>query len=85
MDDNWAAAMTFLERTRPGRWRRRDQIDVRPAMDAAQDQEEQGVLADSDATELMHRALAAAAGQPGLPVVEGTAREVEPDGQDSTG
>lgn len=84
MTDNWAAAMTFLERTRPGRWRRRDSVEVRPALDAAEAAEEERALDDGAASRLLHAALARAAGVRALPeVVEGEAVVVDDGG--STG
>lgn len=58
--DNWAAAMTFLERKYPGRWRRRDEVTVKPVLDASDRMQDQAVLNSSDATALMHKALEAA-------------------------
>ena len=53
MKDNWTAAMTFLERRHPDRWKRRDEhrvqaeaVDARPLLD------------NPRANELMHEALA---------------------------
>jgi hypothetical protein len=35
MADNWQAAMTYLERRHPGRWKRRDELNFRNLSDAA--------------------------------------------------
>jgi hypothetical protein len=63
MPDQWAAAMTFLERRFPGRWKRRDETTVRTPFDPAGDSAEVGgiderrLLEDPDAIHLLHEAL----------------------------
>jgi hypothetical protein len=54
--DQWTAAMTFLERRFPGRWKRKEQIDIG---DGAQDTgvDEQALLTDPTAVKLIHDAL----------------------------
>jgi hypothetical protein len=54
--DQWTAAMTFLERRFPGRWKRKEQIDIG---DASQDTgiDEQALLTDPEAVKLLHDAL----------------------------
>lgn len=65
MPDQWQAAMTFLERRYPGRWKRRDETTVRPVFDPVADTSEGGLderalLQDPEAVRLMHDALVAA-------------------------
>lgn len=76
MPKNWAAAMTYLERRFPGRWKRRDAITVDNPFDiqGAQGQglDEAAMLQDPEAVHHLHRALELAArGQlpPGEPEV----------------
>lgn len=63
MPDAWQAAMTFLERRYPGRWKRRDETTVKSPFDPAPQGatiDEQAVLDDPDAVRLLHQALTAA-------------------------
>ncbi len=62
---NWVAAMTFLERRFPERWRRRSDIHVDPEKPEAQDHKEgrrlaQAILHSKEATSLHNQALIAA-------------------------
>ncbi len=60
MPAQWTAAMTFLERRFPGRWKRREQIDI-----GADEQEtsvdESLLLKDPKAVKMLHEALEMAA------------------------
>lgn len=60
MPTQWAAAMTFLERRFPGRWKRKEQIDIGET-DAASGIDESLMLGDPVAVKLMHQALQRAA------------------------
>lgn len=64
--DQWTAAMTFLERRHPGRWKRRDLFEVAAADADAEQRKEALLLNDPEAVELMHDALERAASK-GLP------------------
>jgi hypothetical protein len=60
MPNQWAAAMTFLERRHPGKWKRREQIDI------GQDEQVTGIdesllLQDPKAVKMLHEALEMAA------------------------
>jgi hypothetical protein len=72
MPTQWAAAMTYLERRYPGRWKRRDELTVANPFDvqgaAGAQIDEAALLRDPDATRLMHEALAQVAGRSALPV-----------------
>lgn len=61
MPKNWAAAMTFLERKHPGRWKRRDEVTVQTPFDPSTQQtsgvDEAAMLKDPEAIALMHDAL----------------------------
>lgn len=57
MPDQWTAAMTFLERRFPGRWKRKEQIDIGDADTGGQGIDETLLLADPEAVKLVHRAL----------------------------
>lgn len=61
MPTNWAAAMTYLERKHPGRWKRRDEITVANPFDPTQQadtgQDERAMLEDPEAIRLIHEAL----------------------------
>lgn len=73
-DKHWQAAMTFLERRYPTRWRRRITVDDGQGIDASQRETEQRMLADPEAVDLMHDALRRAAASGGVEdaeVVEG--------------
>lgn len=85
MPQQWTAAMTWLERRHPGRWKRRDELAVANPFEvqgqSATGIDEQALLQDPDAVRLVHEALAAVATTPGLmppvqaEVVESTAEE----------
>lgn len=58
MPDQWTAAMTYLERRYPQRWKRRDLHEV-AAQDATKDRElDDALLADPEAMRQLHEALA---------------------------
>lgn len=57
MPAQWTAAMTFLERRFPGRWKRRDQIDIGEADAANTGIDETLLLRDPQAVKLIHDAL----------------------------
>jgi transposase len=62
MPQQWTAAMTFLERRFPGRWKRRDETVIKSPLEVgAGDQEngidEQALLRDPEAVKLLHAAL----------------------------
>jgi transposase len=87
---NWAAAMTFLERRFPDRWKRRSEFEVNspfdPASAAAQVDggvDEEALLRDRGASELMHQALRQIGGG-ASETVDGEAVEVhEPEAGDA--
>jgi hypothetical protein len=56
MPQQWTAAMTFLERRFPGRWKRREQIDVGDATEGT-GIDETIMLTDPEAVKLLHDAL----------------------------
>lgn len=56
MPDQWTAAMTFLERRFPGRWKRKEQIDIGEA-DSSTGIDETLLLKDPEAVRLVHDAL----------------------------
>jgi hypothetical protein len=58
MPDQWTAAMTFLERKAPKRWRRRD---IHEHVEVAGGNESKDVLDNPAAVKLMHEALERAA------------------------
>jgi hypothetical protein len=60
MPQQWTAAMTFLERRFPHRWKRREQIDVGEA-EATTGIDESLLLQDPEAVKLIHDALDKAA------------------------
>lgn len=70
MPTQWAAAMTYLERRYPGRWKRREEIAVANPFDvqgqAGAGIDEAALLRDPEATKLMHEALAQVANRPAL-------------------
>lgn len=85
----WAAAMTFLERRFPDRWKRREALETNNPFDPVANQrvagpavDEDALLRNGEASKLMHEALAAAAGEgaKGLPAaggsVDGSATEI---------
>lgn len=57
MPSQWTAAMTFLERRFPGRWKRKEQIDIGDADAAGGGIDEGLLLADPTAVRLIHDAL----------------------------
>lgn len=57
MPNQWTAAMTFLERRFPNRWKRREQIDVGEADAAGTGIDETMLLQDPQAVRLIHDAL----------------------------
>jgi transposase len=71
MPQQWTAAMTFLERRHPGRWKRREQIDIGEAESASVGIDEELMLQDPKAVKLIHEALKQVA------VIESTAVEVD--------
>lgn len=75
MGDNWAAAMTFLERKHPDRWKRRDLREI-AAVERASREDDVALLEDPAAQEHLHRALEAAAM---AEVVDSTAVELPAD------
>lgn len=60
MPDQWTAAMTFLERRFPGRWKRKEQIDIGEA-EGTTGIDESLLLKDPEAVRLVHDALERAA------------------------
>jgi transposase len=82
MPKNWQAAMTYLERRFPGRWKRRDEVsvsnpfDVQGEVNASAD--EAALLDDPEASRLMHQALGRMAQRElEAPSVEGTIEDAE--------
>jgi transposase len=77
MPKHWQAAMAWLERRYPDRWRRRDELTMSP-MDGPQAQattiDEQALLSDPAAVALMHEALEMTARGTGL----GPSSQVDP-------
>lgn len=61
MPDNWNAAMTFLERKAPRRWKRRDLHEVAMAEAGEQDTAQEQGLLDAPASDKLHEALRIAA------------------------
>lgn len=59
MPQHWQAAMTFLERRYPHKWRRRSTVDVSTGEDGGLD--EQAMLEDPEAVALLHEAVELAA------------------------
>lgn len=57
MPQQWTAAMTFLERRFPNRWKRREQIDVGEADAGGTGIDETLLLQDPHAVKLIHDAL----------------------------
>lgn len=79
MPQQWTAAMTFLERRFPSRWRRRDQIDIGEATEAVSGGiDESLLLSDPKAVALIHEALAQASKKPQV-VLEAEAVEITDD------
>ncbi len=79
MPEQWTAAMTYLERRHPTRWRRRQTIE---AVDAGQGGiDEQALIEDPAAVELLHNALERLAVTEGEVVEE--ARLLEPGDEPS--
>lgn len=74
MPNQWQAAMTWLERRYPGRWKRRDETTVRSPFDPAppgeQGLDEQALLADPEAVAKIHEALTMVQQQAQLPAGE---------------
>lgn len=60
MPQQWTAAMTFLERRFPGRWKRKEQIDIGET-ESQGGIDESLLLADPNAVKLIHDALEQAA------------------------
>lgn len=78
MPTQWTAAMTFLERRFPSRWKRREQIDI-GGEESSVGIDETLLLSDPGASKLIHEALALAA-KGALPAGEDvTDAEVVPD------
>jgi hypothetical protein len=67
MGDNWTAAMTFLERSRPGRWRRTDRHEVVTNPEDDGKHQDAALLEDPEAADLMHDALDVVAQRKQLP------------------
>lgn len=87
MPDQWTAAMTFLERRFPGKWKRRDQLDIGDQASQA-GIDETLVLNDPEAVTIMHDVLQRLSkGQPiaELEVAVIDAEVVEVDSVDVTG
>lgn len=89
MGSHWQAAMTYLERKHPGRWKRRDEISVSALAEGDNEHrtgiDEQKLLADPDAQRLMHEALAAVTGSTlQLPSVTETVVDAEVVDDEST-
>lgn len=80
MPSNPVAAMMWLERRFPSRWRKRTQIDVGEAADESGSERERAVLQSQAAVEAMHEALALEAGADGA-LIDATVV----DDDDSTG
>lgn len=57
MPDQWTAAMTFLERRFPSRWKRRDQLDIGDANEVGTGIDEGLLLSDPAAVRMVHDAL----------------------------
>lgn len=57
MPSQWTAAMTFLERRFPGRWKRKEQIDIGDADAGSSGIDETLLLGDPTAMRLIHDAL----------------------------
>lgn len=74
MPDQWTAAMTFLERRFPNRWKRREQIDVGEGDANAGGIDETLLLSDPEAVKLVHDALDKVAS--GRVTIDGTADEI---------
>lgn len=76
MKEDWRAAIAYLERKHPKRWRRRDQVELTLGDDEDGDDE---ALLEEGASELVHDALRAAAKRRALPAgaVDGEATELE--------
>jgi transposase len=68
MPDQWTAAMTYLERRFPGRWKRKEQIDI--MSDNHDGIDETLVLNDPEAVKLVHDALERVALNPGVVVTD---------------
>lgn len=85
MPQNWAAAMTYLERRFPGRWRRREELTVSNPFHvqgaAGAGIDEAALLRDPEAVSKLHEALVLAArgqlpkGEDVEPVVDATVVE----------
>lgn len=80
MPDQWTAAMTFLERRHPDRWRRRQTIDTPGSITDGID--ETALIEDPEAMKMLHDALERVA-KGEIPVVESTAREIGPGTSDA--
>lgn len=77
MPDQWTAAMTYLERRFPQRWRKRQTIET--TQDADNGLDETALIGDPEAVRLLHEALAQVAGSRPRelePVIDAT---VEPE------
>lgn len=95
MSSNWTAAMTYLERRYPGRWKRRDEHVVGSPFEVAGANARSGVdeaalLNDPEAVRLLHEAMmhvAAAKPEDAVKVIEATAHveDAEVVDPDSTG
>jgi hypothetical protein len=75
MKDNWTAAMTYLERSDPKRWRRRDLHEV--VASEGDEHEDDAALLGGEASEKLHDALQAAARESAGELVEGEATELD--------
>lgn len=76
MPDQWTAAMTFLERRFPGRWKRKEQIDIGD-VEATTGIDETLLLQDPEAVKLVHDALERAS-KGALTIVEGSGKSLSP-------
>ena len=57
MPDQWTAAMTYLERRFPDRWKRRDSREITQVGERLPTIDEDALLQDPDAVGLIHDAL----------------------------
>jgi hypothetical protein len=57
MPQQWTAAMTFLERRFPSRWKRKEQLDIGASDGQEGGIDEDALLRDPEAVRLMHEAL----------------------------
>lgn len=75
MPDQWTAAMTFLERRFPGRWRKRQTIETTDGNNGGLD--EDAILDDPESVRLMHDALQRVSGGE---IIDSTAEDLRPNG-----